>query len=855
MINNLATWWTGVVEDRDDPEGLGRCRVRIFGYHTPDTNLLPTSDLPWAIPMQSITSAATSGVGSTPVGIVPGTWVIGWFLDGGDAQQPLMIGTIAGKPAMDINATKKQEQISASSGVLTDSNNNIIYDHTGNPIKTNSLDLPINETMPPLKPVDLNTLFAALSNNASRNDIAKIGTKGELGKYQININTLIDLGYVKRQTSEDISVTVLDDNTNWTGKGSFYSKDDFLKSEIGQDAVMLEAAKDNYDTLIRQGKISETDDFKIVGGLLASAHVMGVNNADKLNKKDGNGIRGKEYFVLGNSALGGDNVDFLKSLDASGNYLPSIKTTTNTGVQNNSELKDIKGFTDPNKKYPRYEYNGLPDVNKLAIGNTTHGIFSAKENKKIDKIPTAKSSQTWDEPSPAYGAGYPYNQVIETEAGHIIEIDSTPGAERLHVYHKAGTYIEVDVNGTMVRKTVGENYEIMDRNNFVYVKGAHNLTVEGTTTILIKDNATIEVEGDLSVTGHGDTLVQSSGTIGVIGDNVKISAKTGLDIVSDGAVNIQGSDINLYAKSGSITEKATGDISLQSGKSKNISIKGGLTVMIDAATIKNKMGANTIKELVLATLSPPKALTPDTTQLPVLQREVIAKSNYLFDSGELGSDNHRKALAANGIINLNMTPKAPATQAAAENLNSSSATGNPNKVITCDCAEIQEFKYFPRSFILSNKDGRIFTLGDLLQDGGLVAQRGLTEQQIVCNLKQLVVSCLDPIKAKFPDMKINSGFRAGTNGSDHGLGAAVDIKFTNTSKSSYKDIAEWIIANVPYRQVLLEYSFDKGSTKLRSAWIHLAFLTNGGKLVKSQYAPVQTFVNHSSVYQKLVNLA
>jgi hypothetical protein len=855
MINNLATWWTGVVEDRDDPEGLGRCRVRIFGYHTPDTNLLPTSDLPWAIPMQSITSAATSGVGSTPVGIVPGTWVIGWFLDGGDAQQPLMIGTIAGKPAMDINATKKQEQINASSGVLTDSNNNIIYDHTGNPIKTNSLDLPINETMPPMKPVDLNTLFAALSNNVSSNNISKIGAKGELGKYQININTLIDLGYVKRQTSEDISVTILDDNTNWTGKGSFYSKDDFLKSEIGQDAVMLEAAKDNYDTLIRQGKISETDDFKIVGGLLAAAHVMGVNNADKLNKKDSNGIRGKEYFVLGNSALGGDNVDFLKSLDASGNYLPSIKTITNTGVQNNSELKDIKGFTDPNKKYPRYEYNGLPDVNKLAIGNTTHGIFSAKENKKIDKIPTAKSSQTWDEPSPAYGAGYPYNQVIETEAGHIIEIDSTPGAERLHVYHKAGTYIEVDVNGTMVRKTVGENYEIMDRNNFVYVKGAHNLTVEGTTTILIKDNATIEVEGDLSVTGHGDTLVQSSGTIGVIGDNVKISAKTGLDIVSDGAVNIQGSDINLYAKSGSITEKATGDISLQSGKSKNISIKGGLTVMIDATTIKNKMGANTIKELVLATLSPPKALTPDTTQLPVLQREVIAKSNYLFDSGELGSDNHRKALAANGIINLNMTPKAPAIQAAAENLNSSSATGNPNKVIACDCAEIQEFKYFPRSFILSNKDGRIFTLGDLLQDGGLVAQRGLTEQQIVCNLKQLVVSCLDPIKAKFPDMKINSGFRAGTNGSDHGLGAAVDIKFTNTSKSSYKDIAEWIISNVPYRQVLLEYSFDKGSTKLRSAWIHLAFLTNGGKLVKSQYAPVQTFVNHSSVYQKLVNLA
>ena len=42
--NNELVWWTGVVEDRDDPEKLGRCRVRVFGHHTADTTLLPTSD-------------------------------------------------------------------------------------------------------------------------------------------------------------------------------------------------------------------------------------------------------------------------------------------------------------------------------------------------------------------------------------------------------------------------------------------------------------------------------------------------------------------------------------------------------------------------------------------------------------------------------------------------------------------------------------------------------------------------------------------------------------------------------------------------------------------------------------------
>ena len=29
-------WFVGVVEDRDDPDKLGRVRVRCLGYHTED---------------------------------------------------------------------------------------------------------------------------------------------------------------------------------------------------------------------------------------------------------------------------------------------------------------------------------------------------------------------------------------------------------------------------------------------------------------------------------------------------------------------------------------------------------------------------------------------------------------------------------------------------------------------------------------------------------------------------------------------------------------------------------------------------------------------------------------------------
>ena len=91
-------WFVGVVEDRQDPKKLGRVRVRCLGYHTEIHEDLKTADLPWAHPMNPITSATVSGLGQTPLGPVEGTWVVGFFSDGADAQQPMIIGTLPGVP-------------------------------------------------------------------------------------------------------------------------------------------------------------------------------------------------------------------------------------------------------------------------------------------------------------------------------------------------------------------------------------------------------------------------------------------------------------------------------------------------------------------------------------------------------------------------------------------------------------------------------------------------------------------------------------------------------------------------------------------------------------------------------------
>ncbi len=98
MKMDSVAFWQGVVEDRIDPLMLGRCRVRVLGSHTDDKELIPTEDLPWAYPSQPITSAAMSGVGHTPMGPVEGTWVFGFWRDGENQQEPVMIGTFGGIP-------------------------------------------------------------------------------------------------------------------------------------------------------------------------------------------------------------------------------------------------------------------------------------------------------------------------------------------------------------------------------------------------------------------------------------------------------------------------------------------------------------------------------------------------------------------------------------------------------------------------------------------------------------------------------------------------------------------------------------------------------------------------------------
>ena len=80
----------------------------------------------------------------------------------------------------------------------------------------------------------------------------------------------------------------------------------------------------------------------------------------------------------------------------------------------------------------------------------------------------------------AGGSKYPYNNVMASRAGHIMEVDDTPGGERLHWMHSSGSYKQMLPDGDVVNKSVKNHYDLTMFDKRYYVGGDHNMTVGGT---------------------------------------------------------------------------------------------------------------------------------------------------------------------------------------------------------------------------------------------------------------------------------------------------------------------------------------------------------------------------------------
>ena len=378
-------WWQGIVESRNDPDKMGRYQVRIFGYHSRDKVKLPTADLPWSIPMQPVTSAAISGVGNSPTGLVEGSAVIGFFADGGaDGQIPVIMGSFGAMTMLPSN-----------------DNGPIKFDRTTVGFYDESEIFPRNKSKP-----------------------------------------------FEKAVLEDVET----DNPDYVEGGD---------AEKTITTKVKDVEDQGYNSL------DEPDSSRLArGGKWAEQHFsLKSKRANRIGKQDG---------------LNDEQMD--------------------------AEYKGIPKATAPTSSIYTTEEPSL-----------THPGMPATPKPKY-------TEEYWEEPLPQgvaeSGTQYPYNHVRESESGHIFEVDDTPGAERIHQYHKSGTYEEIIADGSRSVKIVGKDYEIVVSDKHILVQGDWNITVDGDYNLNVLGNKYDDVNGHLftAVRGNAVTKIQGNETKEVMTD-------------------------------------------------------------------------------------------------------------------------------------------------------------------------------------------------------------------------------------------------------------------------------------------------------------------------------------------------
>ena len=108
-------WWIGQIPPaktwalqwKKRPNAWGnRVRVRIMGYHPQNTSELADEDLPWATVILPTNNGSGKAGFKKPIRVNPSDICIGFFLDGDDAQQPVIFGVIGNSKYVVNNKTE-----------------------------------------------------------------------------------------------------------------------------------------------------------------------------------------------------------------------------------------------------------------------------------------------------------------------------------------------------------------------------------------------------------------------------------------------------------------------------------------------------------------------------------------------------------------------------------------------------------------------------------------------------------------------------------------------------------------------------------------------------------------------------
>lgn len=576
--------------------------------------------------------------------------------------------------------------------------------------------------------------------------------------------------------------------------------------------------------------------------------------------------------------------DVNKVLDTiSLNYTKTVATEVLNEVKkfdikapDNQEKLEVldKGFQDPSATYPTADYSNQPETNKLARGEIKGTEVEKKNNDRIEgiKLPFGNS---FNEPESAFNGEYPYNKTTKTESGHLIEIDDTPGCERLHVYHRSGTYIEIDSNGTVVKRARGSSYEIIDKNGKIAVRGTADISVNGACNIYVGNDVNMEVVGNVNVTSHNDITVQAAGVmnltaaeeINIHSNKINIEADNLLHILGDEGVHISsGVDMHVTANSQMILH-ALKDLNVKSKENVKIDSVNNIEMYsrqnINADSTGGKINLNS-QQAVPVSMEKEEAETSNAgllkeriyiDKVSIPDPEPVRYSSRLSEQAE-GYETTEKEYKdqKDEVVTRGVAPSETLDDPNPVEITSASPSSVQTEYVTPDQGLLKvtelpgNYKLSP-NFVLDNMWRTVAVSPGKHTIRG---QRGLTYGQIVLNLQALALNVLEPVKKLYPMMKITSCFRHDDDypKSAHSLGLAVDMQFPGFSKNDYYDIANKLATILKYDQLLLEYWAQSNSP-----WIHVGIGKAGTFEPSSMRNVAWTFKDHKLFKQSLVNLA
>ena len=184
-----------------------------------------------------------------------------------------------------------------------------------------------------------------------------------------------------------------------------------------------------------------------------------------------------------------------------------VKGLGNTvGLQVNARVFGI--FLDGKHSQDPLVLGSLPKIEEESDGAITDVTTSqlARGTNTLSKSNDSIIDETpYDN---RYKAAYPNNAVHQTSSGHVIEVDDTSGYERIHIFHKSGTFVEMHSNGDVVTQ---------HKNGFRTVTGNDKLHVTENLDIVVGGNCNFSVQGNINMTSIENINMYAAGQIDIEG--------------------------------------------------------------------------------------------------------------------------------------------------------------------------------------------------------------------------------------------------------------------------------------------------------------------------------------------------